>query len=56
MNIIVDMAMYKKNSKKHPVHTVPEVKIKILQDIPKIHVSHGHTKAEMDLIFNLNCL
>ncbi|KAL7036428.1 hypothetical protein ACKWTF_008805 [Chironomus riparius] len=38
MNINVDMSMYKKNTKKHPIHKVPEVKIKILQDIPRVHI------------------
>jgi len=53
MNISVDMSMYKKNTKKHPIHKVPEVKIKVLQDIPKVHVSHGHLLlTESDAEFN----
>lgn len=39
MNISVDLSMYKKNTKKHPVYKVPEVKIQIFEDIPRVHVS-----------------
>ena len=56
MNINVDMSMYKKNTKKHPVHTVPEVKIKVLQDIPRVHVSHGHRFGLLRLIIKFNSI
>jgi hypothetical protein len=41
MNMSLDMSIYSKNTKKHPVYRVPEVKIEIFEDIPRLHVSRG---------------
>lgn len=38
MNLSVDMSIYKGNTKKHPVYLVPEAKIEIFEDIPRLHV------------------
>lgn len=38
MNVSVDLSVYRKNTKKHPVYLVPEVKIKVFEDIPRLHV------------------
>lgn len=38
MNLSVDLSIYKTNTKKHPVYLVPEAKIEIFEDIPKLHV------------------
>lgn len=39
MNLSIDMSLYKRNNKKHPVYLVPEAKIHIFQDIPRLHVT-----------------
>lgn len=39
MNLSIDMSIYKRNSKKNPVYIVPEAKIQIFQDIPRLHVT-----------------
>ncbi|KAG5681444.1 hypothetical protein PVAND_010880 [Polypedilum vanderplanki] len=50
--------MYKKNTKKHPVYLVPEVKIEIFEDIPRLHVQlvaldmkNGRTLANRTIDF-----
>lgn len=40
MNISIDMSIYNNNTKSHPVHLVPEAKVTIFEDIPRLHVSN----------------
>lgn len=34
----MDMSIYKTNTKKHPIYMVPEARIEIFEDIPRLHV------------------
>lgn len=38
MNLSLNMAVYNGNTKKHPVYQVPEARIEIFEDIPRLHV------------------
>lgn len=39
LNLSIDLSIYNKNTKKNPVYLVPEAKIEIFEDIPRLHVS-----------------
>lgn len=58
MNLSTDLSIYKTNTKKHPVHKVPEVKIEIFEDIPRLHVSVLNsisTCFKIKIKFRFNC-
>lgn len=40
MNLSMDMSIYKTNTKKHPIYMVPEARIEIFEDIPRLHVDN----------------
>lgn len=49
MNLSTDLSIYKTNTKKHPVNKVPEVKIEIFEDIPRLHVSNSYATKHMEV-------
>lgn len=42
----VDLSIYSKNTKKTPVYFVPESKIEIFEDIPRLHVTTAEKNVE----------
>lgn len=45
LNLSVDLSIYKTNTKKSPVFLVPEIKIEIFEEIPRMHVSLNMKEA-----------
>lgn len=39
MNLSIDMSIYQNNTKSNPVYLVPEARVTIFEDIPRLHVS-----------------
>lgn len=45
LNLSVDLSIYSKNTKKTPVYYVPESRIEIFEDIPRLHVTNTEINA-----------